>query len=91
MHGNYLERNIDTQTFEQLKLLGTQLGATVGQCCVHGLAMEIEEPFIFSLYESLLHGQSQQAGKGDVLPTLMEIVDTIYSGPPIDYVILNAE
>ena len=91
MQGNYLERSVDTQTFEQLKQLGTQLGATTGQCCVHGLAMEIDEPFIFSLYESLLHGQPRQADQGAMLPTLKEIVDTIYSGPPIDYVVLNTE
>jgi hypothetical protein len=91
MQGNYLERSVDTKTFEFFKQLGKKLDATGGQCNVHGMAMEIEEPLVFSLYEALVHEQKAQSGSGDILPMLREIVDTIYSGPPIDYIVLNSE
>jgi hypothetical protein len=38
-----------------------------------------------------VHEQKAQSGSGDILPMLREIVDTIYSGPPIDYIVLNSE
>jgi hypothetical protein len=91
MHGNYLELNVGQHVFNLYKDYFTTLAQYRDKYVATNNELDISGGLFFALYDRVMktHPPIDTPQMREFIATLKEIVDELYSGPPIDYVIVR--
>jgi len=92
MHGSYIERVVEESVFEDFKMLSAPLSMGANSLKMDSEELDIDEGLMFEIYEQFYKnysGANELKEADKFRSTLAEIVDALYSGPAVDYVILK--
>jgi hypothetical protein len=91
MYGNYLEINVGQHVFNLYKDYTTTLAQYRDNYVATNTELDISGGLFFALYERVMetHPPIDTPSMMEFMATLKKIVDELYSGPPIDYVIVR--
>jgi hypothetical protein len=91
---SYIQRSVDSSIFEDFKKLSIPLSKSPTSVIENNDELDIDESLMFLIYELMTRGKVSCENLEDIdvfKRTLKEIVDELYSGPAVDYVVLNLE
>jgi len=89
---NYIQRSVGPSVFEDFKKLSVPLSKTPGSFIDNTDELDIDEGLMFLIYDKFTRNQISYETLEEVdvfKKTLKEIVDELYTGPAVDYVVLN--
>lgn len=94
MHGSYIERNVDTSIFEDFKRVSIPLSRGPNSVILGNDELDLDESLVFAIYDKLIKNHADTLTLVELerfKNVLSEMVDALYTGPAVDYVVLKLE
>jgi len=94
LNGSYIQRSVDSSVFEDFRKLSIPLSKSPVSVIDNKDELDIDESLMFLIYELMTKNKMSYDNLEEIdifKKTLKDIVDELYSGPAVDYVVLNLE
>jgi len=91
---SYIQRSVNPSVFEDFRKVSLPLSKGPNSVIENNDELDIDESLMFLIYDRLIRENQtiENLEEVDIFKkTLKDIVDELYSGPAVDYVVLNIE